>query len=81
MPALPDLLNQLTTPSTERHPEMTAHHASTRNWPPSGVTGRMTQPALSRLEAGGVIATIPLLDPIFIALDANLIVEIAPHTA
>ena len=41
----------------------------------------MTQPALSRLEAGGVIPTIPLLDRISIALDADLIVEIAPHTA
>jgi ribosome-binding protein aMBF1 (putative translation factor) len=41
----------------------------------------MTQPALSRLEAGGVIPTIPLLDRIAIALDADLIVEIAPHAA
>jgi ribosome-binding protein aMBF1 (putative translation factor) len=40
-----------------------------------------TQPALSRLEAGGVIPTIPLLDRISIALDADLIVEIAPHAA
>jgi ribosome-binding protein aMBF1 (putative translation factor) len=41
----------------------------------------MTQPALSRLEAGGVIPTIPLLDRISTALDADLIVEIAPHAA
>jgi transcriptional regulator with XRE-family HTH domain len=41
----------------------------------------MTQPALSRLEAGGVIPTIPLLDRICSALDADLIVEIAPHAA
>lgn len=41
----------------------------------------MTQPALSRLEAGGVIPTIPLLDRISVALDADLIVEIAPHAA
>ena len=40
----------------------------------------MTQPALSRLEAGG-IPTIPLLDRISAALDADLIVEIAPHAA
>jgi ribosome-binding protein aMBF1 (putative translation factor) len=39
----------------------------------------MTQPALSRLEAGGVVPTIPLLERISIALDADLIVEIAPH--
>jgi ribosome-binding protein aMBF1 (putative translation factor) len=41
----------------------------------------MTQPALSRLEAGGVIPTIPLLERISIALDADLIVKIAPHAA
>ena len=41
----------------------------------------MTQPALSRLEAGGVVPTIPLLDRISIALDADLIVEISPHAA
>jgi ribosome-binding protein aMBF1 (putative translation factor) len=41
----------------------------------------MTQPALSRLEAGGVISTIPLLERISAALDADLIVEIAPHAA
>jgi len=41
----------------------------------------MTQPALSRLEAGGVIPTIPLLDRISTALDADLIVEIAPQAA
>jgi transcriptional regulator with XRE-family HTH domain len=38
----------------------------------------MTQPALSRLEAGGVVPTIPLLERISMALDADLIVEIAP---
>jgi ribosome-binding protein aMBF1 (putative translation factor) len=41
----------------------------------------MTQPALSRLEAGGVVPTIPLLERISMALDADLIVEIAPHAA
>jgi ribosome-binding protein aMBF1 (putative translation factor) len=41
----------------------------------------MTQPALSRLEAGGVIPTIPLLDRISTALNADLIVKIAPHAA
>ena len=41
----------------------------------------MTQPALSRLEAGGVIPTIPLLDRISATLDADLIVQIAPHAA
>ncbi len=41
----------------------------------------MTQPALSRLEAGGVVPTIPLLERISASLDADLIVEIAPHAA
>ena len=41
----------------------------------------MTQPALSRLEAGGVVPTIPLLERISMALDADLIVAIAPHAA
>jgi transcriptional regulator with XRE-family HTH domain len=41
----------------------------------------MTQPALSRLEADGVVPTIPLLERISAALDADLIVQIAPHAA
>src|SRR5258708_1001051 len=41
----------------------------------------MTQPALSRLEAGGVVPTIPLLERISAALDADLIVELSPHAA
>jgi transcriptional regulator with XRE-family HTH domain len=39
----------------------------------------MTQPALSRLEAGAVVPTIPLLERISAALHADLIVEIAPR--
>ena len=42
---------------------------------------RIAQPALSRLEAGGVVPTIPLLERISMALNADLIVEIAPHAA
>jgi transcriptional regulator with XRE-family HTH domain len=38
----------------------------------------MTQPALSRLEAGVVVPTIPLLERISGALEADLIVEVAP---
>lgn len=41
----------------------------------------MTQPALSRLEAGGAVPTIPVLERISAALDAELIVTIAPHAA
>ena len=41
----------------------------------------MTQPVLSRLEAGGVVPTITLLDRISAAPDADLIVQITPHAA
>jgi len=41
----------------------------------------MTQPALSRLEAGGAVPTIPVLERIAAALGADLIVTIAPHAA
>jgi len=41
----------------------------------------MTQPAISRLEAGGAVPTIPVLDRIAIALGAELVVTITPHAA
>jgi HTH-type transcriptional regulator / antitoxin HipB len=41
----------------------------------------MTQPALSRLEAGGVVPTLPVLDRIAAALDADLTVTLSPHAA
>ncbi len=41
----------------------------------------MTQPALSRLEAGGSVPTIPVLERISMGLNADLIVTIAPHAA
>jgi len=41
----------------------------------------MTQPALSRLEAGSVSPPIPLLDRISAALVAAPVVELAPHAA
>ncbi|GAA1890225.1 hypothetical protein GCM10009715_39940 [Paeniglutamicibacter psychrophenolicus] len=41
----------------------------------------MTQPALSRLEAGGVVPTITVLDRIATALGAELTVTITPHAA
>ena len=41
----------------------------------------MTQPALSRLEAGGAMPTITVLERIAVALGAELIVTIAPHAA
>jgi hypothetical protein len=42
---------------------------------------RLAVAALSRLEAGGVVPTIPLLERISVGLDADLIVELAPHAA
>ena len=41
----------------------------------------MTQPALSRLEAGGTVPTIPVLDRIANALSAELVVTITPNAA
>ena len=41
----------------------------------------MTQPALSRLEAGGATPTIGLLERLAHALDADLVVTIVPHAA
>ena len=41
----------------------------------------MTQPALSRLEAGVLSLRSLLLERISAALDADLIVELAPHAA
>jgi HTH-type transcriptional regulator / antitoxin HipB len=41
----------------------------------------MTQPALSRLEAGWAVPTIPVLDRIAAALGADLIVALTPHAA
>jgi len=42
---------------------------------------QMTQPALSRLEAGGVVPTIRVLERISTALSADLVVNISPHAA
>jgi HTH-type transcriptional regulator/antitoxin HipB len=41
----------------------------------------MTQPALSRLEAGGAVPTIPVLERIAAALGAELIVTITSPAA
>lgn len=49
----------------------------------TGIAARagMTQSALSRLEAGGSVPTIPVLDRLSTALDAELVVTITPHAA
>jgi hypothetical protein len=41
----------------------------------------MTQPALSRLEAGGAVPTIPIPERIAAALGAELVVSIVPPAA
>ena len=41
----------------------------------------MTQPALSRLEAGGAVPTIPVLERLAAALSADLVVALTPHAA
>lgn len=41
----------------------------------------MTQPALSRLEAGGAVPTIPVLERVAAALGADLVVTLNPHAA
>jgi ribosome-binding protein aMBF1 (putative translation factor) len=40
----------------------------------------MTQSAVARFEAGGTIPTIPVLQRLARALDANLVVQVAPHS-
>ncbi|MFI6586588.1 multiprotein-bridging factor 1 family protein [Embleya sp. NPDC050493] len=41
----------------------------------------MTQSAVARFEAGGTVPTIQVLERLAKALDAELIVRLAPHTA
>ncbi|MGW1996670.1 helix-turn-helix domain-containing protein [Embleya sp. NPDC001921] len=41
----------------------------------------MTQSAVARFEAGGTVPTIQVLERLARALDAELIVRLAPHTA
>ncbi|MDQ1306887.1 MAG: hypothetical protein QG671_2719 [Actinomycetota bacterium] len=41
----------------------------------------MSQPALSRMEAGGTVPTIPVLERIALALETELIVTFGSHAA
>ncbi len=41
----------------------------------------MTQPAVARFEAGGTMPTIPVLERLAHALDAKLVVQLAPRTS
>lgn len=45
------------------------------------VAAGMTQPAVARFEAGGTVPTIPILERLAAALDAELIVSVHPRTA
>jgi len=40
----------------------------------------MTQSAVARFEAGGTVPTLPVLDRLAQALDAELIVQVSPRT-
>ena len=40
----------------------------------------MTQSAVARFEAGGTIPTLPVLQRLARALDADLVVQVAPHS-
>lgn len=45
------------------------------------VAAGMTQPAVARFEAGGTVPTIPILERLAAALDAELTVSVHPRTA
>jgi predicted transcriptional regulator len=40
----------------------------------------MTQPAIARFEAGGTVPTLPVLQRLAHALDADLTIHVTPHT-
>lgn len=45
------------------------------------VAAGMTQPAVARFESGGTVPTIPVLERLAAALDAELTVSVHPRTA
>lgn len=52
-----------------------------RGWSQSQLASaaRMTQSAVARFEAGGTVPSLPVLDRIARALDADLVVRVAPR--
>jgi ribosome-binding protein aMBF1 (putative translation factor) len=40
----------------------------------------MTQSAVARFEAGGTVPTLPVLQRLALALDADLTIQVTPHT-
>lgn len=53
-----------------------------RGWTQSRLAeaAEMTQPAIARFEAGGTVPTIPVLERLAVALDAELVVELNPKS-
>ncbi|MGH7630084.1 MAG: helix-turn-helix domain-containing protein [Gemmatimonadales bacterium] len=53
-----------------------------RGWTQSRLAeaAEMTQPAIARFEAGGTVPTIPVLERLAIALDAELVVALNPKS-
>lgn len=53
-----------------------------RGWTQSELAraARMTQSAVARFEAGGTVPTLPVLDRLARALDADLTVTVTPRT-
>jgi ribosome-binding protein aMBF1 (putative translation factor) len=45
-----------------------------------GAAAGMTQSAVARFEAGGTVPSLPVLERIAGALDANLVVQLTPRT-
>jgi ribosome-binding protein aMBF1 (putative translation factor) len=58
------------------------HLRQQRGWSQTELAqaARMTQSAVARFEAGGTVPTLPVLDRLAGALDAELIVRMTPHS-
>lgn len=54
-------------------------HCGDAAWP--SLAAEMTQPAVARFEAGGTVPTIPLLERLARALEAELVVRLDPKTS
>ena len=54
-----------------------------RGWTQAQLAGAsgLTQPAVARFEAGGTVPTIPVLERLANALEADLVVRLSPRTS
>lgn len=50
-----------------------------RGWSQTQLAADMTQSAVARFEAGGTVTSLPVLDRLANALDADLIVRVTPR--